>query len=588
MKDNKNKLQKKILCPYCKNKFKVKDMPIHLGDNHDKELPEGFTPLQVTYHIYNKYPFEYRRKCRVCKKPTSWDENKGRYNFLCDNPSCKKEWIKIMKKNIGDKNLTSSPEGLEKMLAGRRISGVYKYSTGEEFTYTGSYELECLKFFDKVINAKAEDLMVPGPIMTYKFNGEDHYYITDMLYVPYNLIIEVKDGGDNPNKKNMLVSRAKQIAKEKYIIEETNYNYLRLTNNNFSQLLIVFADLKMHVKDNDTSRIIHVNEDCASMNGMMLPAPNFNDTRDIVIVNYLKHNTFVDDLEYAICDNPKFDTVFVRDNGKLIKTDKSIFEGCSYTPYIVRNIRSVVEDRIADKLGQFISKDYLYESVFDHPAITSDQIIFEKTAELYGDYYNDIKNLSESIKEDIYDTDNIVQRRWGIISDNGAYNCCLKIRGYDKPMRGRSAMLILKKFGFTWKCLLNKKKEKREYEAPGGGWNEDESPKDAAIREAREEVRINVKDVKYEGHLIEYHEKVADWVKNNVDEKDWWYGYFTEIFVGLYDSKYNGEIADTDKDEMINKAKWYSVKDLVSDKSFLCKEYKNALIMYMGEMGYNY
>ena len=54
--------------------------------------------------------------------------------------------------------------------------------------------------------------------------------------------------------------RAKQIAKEKYIIKHTNYNYLRLTNNNLNQLLAVFANLKMQMVENTGERVIHVNE----------------------------------------------------------------------------------------------------------------------------------------------------------------------------------------------------------------------------------------------------------------------------------------------------------------------------------------
>ena len=356
---------KKILCPYCKKTYEVRNLPSHLDIKHPEDIPEGFTPLQVTYHLYNKYPFDYRRACRVCKQPTSWDENKGRYNFLCDNPECKKKWIAVMKKNIGDSNPTKSDEGLKKMLASRKISGVYKFTTGGELTYTGSYELETLRFMDTVLNIKVEDLMVPGPVLSYTFNHEIHHYISDIYYRPYNLIIEVKDGGNNPNKNQaMMVTRAKQLAKEKYIIDKTDYNYLRLTDKNFSQLMAAFAELKLHMVEYDKSRVIHVNENMfAGIHGMMLPVPRFSESRgDVVIVNYLKKNTFVDDNDYAICDNPKFDTIFARENGKLVKADISIFENTVYTPYIVKGVRPVVEEKIAAKLGEYVDKNYLYEA----------------------------------------------------------------------------------------------------------------------------------------------------------------------------------------------------------------------------------
>ena len=582
-----NQNRKKILCPYCKKNYEVRNLPSHLDTKHPEEIPEGFTPLQVVYHLYNKYPFEYRRACRVCKHPTSWDESKGRYNFLCDNPECKKKWIAVMKRNIGHSNPTSNQEGLKKMLAARKISGTYKFTTGGEVTYTGSYELETLKFLDTVLEVKIEDLQVPGPVLQYEFNGQTHIYITDIYYRPYNLIIEVKDGGNNPNKNQaMIVTRAKQLAKEKYIIQNTNYNYLRLTDKNFSQLMAAFADLKLHVVEFDKSRVIHVNENMfAGIHGMMLPVPKFRENQDVVIVNYMPKNTFVNDSEYAICDNPKFDTVFTREQGKLVKTDMSVFEGCDYTPYIVKDRRPIVERYIREALGQIVDKSYLYKAVFDHPAITDDQIMFESTAERYEDYYKNLKDITESVKEDIYDIHNLIEKRFGIISLNGAYNCCLKVKGYPKPMRGRSSIIILKKFNNKWKAFVRRTFNDRDSITPGGGWDEHEDPKDAAIREAREEVRINVTKVKHMNYLIEYHEDCARWVIENVPrEADRWYGYFTEIFVGIYDSKYTGKINDIDKDDLLYTAKWYPVDFLLSKKSFLPKEYKEAIANYLARL----
>ena len=110
------------------------------------------------------------------------------------------------------------------------------------------------------MNIKSEDISTPGPIMEYMFEGKKHIYISDIYYVPYNLIIEVKDGGDNPNNRSMPEYRAKQIAKEKYIIKETDFNYLRLTNNDFSQLLAVFMELKMEMSNDTSERIIRINE----------------------------------------------------------------------------------------------------------------------------------------------------------------------------------------------------------------------------------------------------------------------------------------------------------------------------------------
>ena len=157
----------------------------------------------------------------------------------------------------------------------------------------------------------------------------------------------------------------------------------------------------------------------------------------------------------------------------------------------------------------------------------------------------------------IEDTDAI--KRWGVEDVNGNYNSCVLIQGYDKPLRGRSEMLIIK-----GKSLFIQLKDNDEYRLPGGTWNKNENSKDAAIRETQEEVKLNVKNVKYKGRYSEIG-NVPDWVRDSIDKKDWWYGYYTEVFVGEYDGKYHGYIADEDKDDMYKKGKFYPI-NLIYDR----------------------
>lgn len=582
--------QQKITCPYCNKKYERNRFSYHIADKHSNKIPEGWTPLRLAYHIINKRPLEYTRKCRVCGKPTDWDESKGRYNFLCNNPECKKKWVETMKKTMGDKmgsnRPTASEEGLKKMLAGRKISGKYKWSDGTIFTFTGSYEKEALSFMDKVLNVRSEDIEVPGPVLQYQFQNKTHMYITDIYYRPYNLIIEVKDGGSNPNTNGQYaLTRAKQMAKEKYVIAETDYNYLRLTDKDMSQLLSVFADLKMHLVENDNNRVIHVNENVAV--AAMNPMIGFNYDRDTIIVNYLKKNRFSNDSDYAIAGDPKFDTVFIRDNGKLIKTDKSVLENTVYTPYIIRDSRDRIAKGLVENLNQEIDKNYLYELAFEHPCLSDDQILFEENAIKYKDYYYGLKELADIVKESVeldpYDDKNIVTKRYGVIGDNGVYNCCVMVKGYPKPFRARSSMIILRKFHNKYQVLARYNFFKDDkFDFPGGGWDDNEDPKNTAIREAREEVHINVTDVKYGGSRLSYDpNKVQKWVRDHIDEKDWWYGYFTEQFIGMYDSKYNGKVDKLDQDSLLYTAKWWNVDDIL--KMDLYPESKKAIVDYISK-----
>ncbi len=240
-------------CPFCDRKFNKADLVNHVGDDHDDMIPENYSAFRVVYdYLHMNKVF----KCVICGKPTDWNEEKGKYNRLCNNKACKKAYAKLHA-NSG----FGSADVQAQLLAKRKISGKYTMSDGEEKTYTGSYEKKCLEFLDKIIKVKSEDIQVPGIVLEYEYNGTKHNYLSDFFYIPYNLIIEVKDGGDNPNRREMIEYREKTLAKEKFIINETKYNYLRLTNNDFSQLLTIFFELKMiYLDDNNTERIVRINE----------------------------------------------------------------------------------------------------------------------------------------------------------------------------------------------------------------------------------------------------------------------------------------------------------------------------------------
>ena len=254
--------ERRIACPLCRRKDFKDKLIRHIEKDHEDIIGD----ISAEQFLYDKtHPGS--GKCIVCGNKTDWNEKTGKYHRVCSNPRCKEELRAKFKKNMirvhGKVSLLDDAAHQAKMLAHRSISGTYIYSDGTKFTYTGSYEHKAIEFMDKVLNCNSKDIIMPGPVIDYTDQyGNSRQWITDIYYVPYNLIIEVKDGGDNPNNRQMDEYRAKQVSKETELIRLGEYNYLRLTDNKFVQLMEVLALLKdQEINDPTTNnKVIRINE----------------------------------------------------------------------------------------------------------------------------------------------------------------------------------------------------------------------------------------------------------------------------------------------------------------------------------------
>lgn len=326
--------ERRIACPLCRRKDFKDKLIRHIEKDHEDIIGE----ISAEQFLYDKtHPGS--GKCIVCGNKTEWNEKTGKYHRLCSNPRCKEEMRAKFKKNMirvhGKVSLLDDAAHQAKMLAHRSISGTYVYSDGTKFTYTGSYEHKAIEFMDKVLNCNSKDIIMPGPVIDYTDQyGNSRQWITDIYYVPYNLIIEVKDGGDNPNNRQMDEYRAKQISKETELIKLGEYNYLRLTDNKFVQLMEVLALLKDQEinEPNTDNKVIRINESAVYDDGgfilsnmeefeedtdkgkyiFAVDASNIACIKSVLpksypdnikyidlnkILNYLFYNTFVDNID---------------------------------------------------------------------------------------------------------------------------------------------------------------------------------------------------------------------------------------------------------------------------------------------------
>lgn len=238
---------KRYKCPYCEKRVERNQLQYHIGKDHQDMIPQGYTAARVAFNYLNK---KTEGHCIICGGVTDWNEDKKRYERLCNKPACKKKYVKMTEdrlkkaRGVTKKEMMSDPQHQDMMLKNRSISGIYKFEDGGKVPYVGSYEKNFLEFMDQYLHVSSIDIQAPGPTIEYYFEGKKHFWITDFYYTPYNLVFDIKDGGSNPNKRQMDEYRAKQRNKEAAIIDQGEYNYLRLTDNKFDQLIEIMMDLK--------------------------------------------------------------------------------------------------------------------------------------------------------------------------------------------------------------------------------------------------------------------------------------------------------------------------------------------------------
>ena len=389
----KAKYIKKYKCPYCEERLSRNDMVIHIEKKHMDMIPKGYTPNRVTFNTINK---KDTGRCVICGKETQWDEDVCRYKRYCSK-KCIKEAARIAEERTGRHKQLQGPDAIKyqkEMLDHRKISGTYKFSSGGEMRYVGSYEKEFLKAMDILMGVKVEDLVQPGPTIEYEYNGEKKKWITDFYYIPYNLVFDIKDGGNNPNTRNMEDYRNKQITKEKAISDQGRYNYIRATNKEFDQVFSIMAELKelMLDPDADTKPITRIHE---VMSPMMFTLPRYDCDR-VYIVNYLQNNVFAGKKEpqYALCRDYMSDIV-VYDGENFVKMELEEFANFTdemkcYKFLENANFMNILENSKDDK-------DF-YTNLTHKKLLSYDQIRYDPMFEEVVPMIDTLKMLSKCIE----------------------------------------------------------------------------------------------------------------------------------------------------------------------------------------------
>lgn len=372
----KYKTTRKYPCPYCDKKMTRGDLIDHITDDHEALIPEEYSAARVVYDSINKKNYG---TCMVCgARVYEWDPNICRYKNICNDPKC----LEAVKQKARGNHL-DDPEKQKIMLAGRSISGEYELSDGSKHSYVGSYEKKALEFMDKGLNIPGKDILTPGPVIEYKYGGETHTWILDILYIPAMLAIDCKDGGSNPNTRPMESYREKQLAKETAIAKQGVYNYLRLTDNNFGQLLSALADIKYGIINSDPRKGIYIHE--AIPGGL----PRANCMNYYVIPYNIRGMNTDDNYGFAF-GNTAMDSIFYFDRaGNRVeeKEPEAFLENKDYKKIYFRNVD------ISDIDKNTVTEASLLERLLGFPYTSMVDFAFSENAFILEDQSESTKAI---------------------------------------------------------------------------------------------------------------------------------------------------------------------------------------------------
>lgn len=283
-------------CYYCKKYFQRKGQAMdHLEKMHADELvKDGISSAQACY--LTTHP-DIHGRCVVCGRPTEWCDRAGKPHRICGNQACKDKLAEAYNRNrdaalgMSQHELMSNMDHQQEMLNNRHIHGVYRFSDGGTIDYIGKLEKNFLWFLDTVMDFKSTEILPSPEVFTYRDTraGVDRKYVPDYYLVNYNLLVEIKDGGEktNTNPAFLETTRYKVAMKDKAMREQTKYNYIRIGGTNYGPFMETLYKIT-HSDDTDKSKpsknVVIISESVEAVKPEDVPEPPMNGRGKVILI----------------------------------------------------------------------------------------------------------------------------------------------------------------------------------------------------------------------------------------------------------------------------------------------------------------
>ena len=247
-------------CPDCGTKYKsLQTWGNHVKNVHPELIPSGWSYARYFYYILTG---KSKGSCIVCKSDTEWNEVTQKYERFCKNPDCKESYREMFKnrmmKKYGKIHLLNDPEQQRKMLAGRKISGLYTFKNGKQIGYVGSYEKHFLMMLDKFLHFDPDGIMMPSP-HTYEYdyknpndveNEGKHFFIPDAYIPSLNLEIEIKQN-TNTHPKLLKIDKVKELQKDELMKSISNVNYIKIVEKDYTEFFKLINELSLSISNDE-------------------------------------------------------------------------------------------------------------------------------------------------------------------------------------------------------------------------------------------------------------------------------------------------------------------------------------------------
>ena len=243
-------------CPYCSKYFSKKQAALdHINKYHGNYLERD--NMDAAQALYYSTHGTLKGKCMCgCGQDTEWNYKTGKPFKVSDDPECRKrlrnQALRNHKRVYGTETLLNDMEHQKEMQKHRPTAGEYTFSDGGKVGYLSSLELNFLQFCDKVMEFESKMVQDSPETFTYKDpkDGKLHQYIPDFYLPDYNLLIEIKDGGENPNTNPAFIKETKyKVAlKDEVMKKQNRYNYIKIVDKKYGP----FMELLYQIVRSDT------------------------------------------------------------------------------------------------------------------------------------------------------------------------------------------------------------------------------------------------------------------------------------------------------------------------------------------------